>query len=170
MTMCCNFGPSKIIVVGRNFGPSLVSIVGHSLKPTQIMVVGRTFMTFKNYYCCPLYLDRPSLRFLVVNLYCWFCKASAVWASAFYKSRYPSVCPCVCSLLRYHLNVFLPPLPEVGCPKCFKIRNPWGKEVVSDFKTFTNKGCKITAHKKIFLGEFGFSKQDIFGIGVSHSF
>ena len=27
------------------------------------------------------------------------------------------VCLCVCSLLRYGLNVFLPPLPKVGCPK-----------------------------------------------------
>ena len=26
-----------------------------------------------------------------------------------------SVCPCVCSLLRYRLTVFLPPLPKVGC-------------------------------------------------------
>ena len=32
---------------------------------------------------------------------------------------------CVCSLLRYRLNVFLPPLPEVGCPKFLGIRNPW---------------------------------------------
>ena len=23
--------------------------------------------------------------------------------------------------------VFLPPLPEVGCPICLEIRNPWGK-------------------------------------------
>ena len=28
-----------------------------------------------------------------------------------------SVCLSVCSLLRYRLNVFLPPLPKVGCPK-----------------------------------------------------
>ena len=33
----------------------------------------------------------------------------------------------VCSLLRYRLNVFLPPLPEVGCPIFLQIRNPWGK-------------------------------------------
>ena len=39
----------------------------------------------------------------------------------------PSVCPSVCSLLRYHLNVFLPPLPEVRCPIFLEIRNPWGK-------------------------------------------
>ena len=37
------------------------------------------------------------------------------------------VCLSVCSLLRYRLNVFLPPLPEVGCPKFLEIRNPWGK-------------------------------------------
>ena len=34
---------------------------------------------------------------------------------------------CVCSLLRYHLTVFLPPLTKVGCPIILEIRNPWGK-------------------------------------------
>ena len=42
-----------------------------------------------------------------------------------------SVCLCVCfsvcSLLRYHLNVFLSPLPKVACPQFLEIRNPWGK-------------------------------------------
>ena len=28
-----------------------------------------------------------------------------------------SVCVYVCSLLRYNLNVFLPPLPKIGCAK-----------------------------------------------------
>ena len=40
-----------------------------------------------------------------------------------------SVRVSVCSLLRYRLNVFLPPLPEVGCPKILEIRNPWGNIV-----------------------------------------
>ena len=31
------------------------------------------------------------------------------------------------SLLTYHLNVFLPTFPEVGCPKYLEFRNPWGK-------------------------------------------
>ena len=35
--------------------------------------------------------------------------------------------PFVCSLLRYRLNVFLPPLPEVECPIFLEIQNPWGK-------------------------------------------
>ena len=56
-----------------------------------------------------------------------FFKASALWADAFYKSKCPYVCLCVCSLLRYRLNVFLPPFPEVGCPIFLEIRNPWGK-------------------------------------------
>ena len=34
---------------------------------------------------------------------------------------------CVCSLLRYRLNFFLPPLPELGCEIFLEIRNPWGK-------------------------------------------
>ena len=38
-----------------------------------------------------------------------------------------SVRVSVCSLLRYRLNVFLPPLPKVGYPKILEIRNPWGK-------------------------------------------
>ena len=38
-----------------------------------------------------------------------------------------SVCPSVCSLLRYRLSIFLPPLPEVGCPIFLEIRNPWVK-------------------------------------------
>ena len=40
---------------------------------------------------------------------------------------HPSVCPSVCSLLRYHLNVIFPPLPQVGCTIFLEIRNPWGK-------------------------------------------
>ena len=40
-----------------------------------------------------------------------------------------SVCLSLCSFLRYRLNVFLPSLPEVGCPIFLKIRNPWGKEI-----------------------------------------
>ena len=38
-----------------------------------------------------------------------------------------SLCLSVCSLLRYCLKVFLPPLPEVGGPKFLELRNPWGK-------------------------------------------
>ena len=30
-------------------------------------------------------------------------------------------------LLRYRLNIFLPPLPEIGCPIFLEIQNPWGK-------------------------------------------
>ena len=37
-----------------------------------------------------------------------------------------SVRPSV-HFLRYRLTVFLPPLPEVGCPIFLEIRNPWGK-------------------------------------------
>ena len=55
-------------------------------------------------------------------------KASALWADAFYKSKYPCVCVCV-HFLGYRLTVVLPPLLEVGCPKVLEIRNPWGKKV-----------------------------------------
>ena len=53
-----------------------------------------------------------------------------------------SVCPFVCSLLRYRLNVFLPPLLEVGCPIFLEIRNPWGKVMERSglrFKYFCSK-------------------------------
>ena len=85
-------------------------------------------------------------------------KASALWADAFYKSKCPSVCPSVfvrvfvclfvCSLLRYRLNVFLPPFPKVGCPIFFEIRNPWGKVVERSgliFEHFCLVLSKITA-------------------------
>ena len=84
--------------------------------------------------------DPPSLRlihiFKINNIHIReFFKASALWADAFYKSKCSpvclsvclSVCPSVYSLLRYRLNVFWPPLPEVGCPICLEIQNPWGK-------------------------------------------
>ena len=41
-----------------------------------------------------------------------------------------SVCLSVCLMslfMGYILRPILPPLPEVGCPKFFEIRNPWGK-------------------------------------------
>ena len=42
--------------------------------------------------------------------------------------EFQSISPLfVCSLLRYRLNVFLPQLPEVGCPIFLELRNPWGK-------------------------------------------
>ena len=43
----------------------------------------------------------------------------AFWADSVYKSRCPSVCVCVCvsvcmsPLVRYRLNVFLPPFTKV---------------------------------------------------------
>ena len=46
------------------------------------------------------------------------------------------VCVYVCSLLRYRLTVFLPPLPEVGCPLFLEIQNPWGKVMERSGLTF----------------------------------
>ena len=80
------------------------------------------------------------IPFLVTNVinYVIF-KASALRADAFYKSKCPSVCVCVCMsvhFVRYRLTVFLPPLPEVGCPIFLEIRNPWGKVVERSGVTF----------------------------------
>ena len=55
-------------------------------------------------------------------------KAWALWANAFYKLKCPNVCVCV-HFVRYRLNVFLPPLPEVGCPIILEFCNPWGKVI-----------------------------------------
>ena len=69
-----------------------------------------------------------------------------------------SVRVCVCSLLRYRLNVFLPPLPEVRCPKILKILNPsWGKVVERSgarFEHFCSKMVKNRRRKKSF--SYGF--------------
>ena len=85
-------------------------------------------------------------------------KASALWADAFYKSKCLSVCPSVCSLLRYHLNVFLPPLPEIGCPIFLEIRNPWGNsngKKWSQIRTFLFENClKSSRKKKFFFADF----------------
>ena len=41
--------------------------------------------------------------------------------------------------------------------------------ILSDLKTFTNKGCKLLRKKSNFFGEFCLTEKDFFGIGVSHS-
>ena len=58
-------------------------------------------------------------------------KASALWADVPNVHIFVclSVCLFVCSLLRYWLMVFLPPLPEVRFPIFLEIRNPWGKKM-----------------------------------------
>ena len=70
----------------------------------------------------------------------------------------PSVCLCVFSLLRYRLTVFLPPLPEVGCPIFLEIRNPWGKsngKKWSQIWTFLFENClKLLRKKKFFSSLF----------------
>ena len=68
-----------------------------------------------------------------------------------------SVCLSVCSLLRNCLNVFLPPLPKIICPKILEILNPWGKVVERSgfrFEHFVWKWSKIAKQKKMFFGWF----------------
>ena len=77
-----------------------------------------------------------STIFEIVLSFIFIFKASALWADAFYKSKCPSVCVFVCSLLSYRLTVFLPPLPEVGCPIFLEIWNPWGKVMERSSLTF----------------------------------
>ena len=66
--------------------------------------------------------------------------------------------------MRYRLNVFLTPLPKVGCPKVLEIQNPWGKVVerwVSDLNIFAQKRSKIAAAKKVFM-----DKKEVFPFEV----
>ena len=62
-----------------------------------------------------------------------------------------SISLCVCSLLRYHLNVFLPPFPEVACPIFLEIRNAWGKVMERSglrFDPFLFESCLNLQRKK----------------------
>ena len=81
-----------------------------------------------------------------------FFKASALWADAFYKSK----CSSVCSLLRYHLNVFLPPLPEVGCPIFLESLGKSSGKKWSHIWTFLFENCLKSPRKKkkCFLADF----------------
>ena len=86
----------------------------------------------------------------------WYTQLVTTDSQNMMRPSVASVCPCLCSLLRYCLNVFLPPVPKVGWPIFLEIWNPWGKvmkEVLSDLKTFTNKGCKIATQKKFIFGQ-----------------
>ena len=58
------------------------------------------------------------------------------------------VCVCLCAclfvhFLSYRLTVFLPPLPEVGCPIFLEIRNPWGKVMERSGLTFEHFSLKV---------------------------
>ena len=70
----------------------------------------------------------------------------------------PSVCLSVCSLLRYCLKEFLPPLPKVGRPIFLKILNPWGEKMERSglrFEHFCSKmGLNRHCKKKFFLRIF----------------
>ena len=82
-------------------------------------------------------LGTPPSELTPMTMFYWNIYKLALLADAFYKLKCPSACPCVrlsvrlsvCSLLRYRLNVFLPPLPEVGFPIFLEIQNPWGKVI-----------------------------------------
>ena len=74
-----------------------------------------------------------------------------------------SVGPSVCSLLRYRLTVFLPPLPEVGCQIFLEVRNSWGKVMKRSGLTFEHFSLEVVYNrrpkKRFFFGGFSFSKH-----------
>ena len=65
----------------------------------------------------------------------------------------------VCSLLRYRLNIFLPPLSKVGCPLGLVIRNPWGKVMERSGLRFEHFCCKIAKQKNICLADFALQNK-----------
>ena len=70
-----------------------------------------------------------------------------------------SVCLCVClyvHFLRYNWNLFLPPHPEVKCPKLLEIWNPWGKVMERSGLRFKNFYYQRVWNRR----EFCFTEQD----------
>ena len=59
-----------------------------------------------------------------------------------------SVRVCVCSLLRYCLTVFLPPLPKVECQIFLEIRNPWGKLMERSGLTFEHFWLEVVKNRR----------------------
>ena len=58
------------------------------------------------------------------------------------------MCVSVCSLLRYRLNVFLPPHPEVRCPIFLEIRNPWGKVMEGSGLRFEHLSLEVVSNRQ----------------------
>ena len=54
----------------------------------------------------------------------------------------------VCSLMRYRLNVFLPPLLKVGCSKFLEIRNPWGKVMERSGLRFEHFSLEVVQNRR----------------------
>ena len=73
------------------------------------------------------------------------------------------VCPSVCSLLRYRLTVFLPPLPEVGGPIFLEIQNSWGKVMEKSGLTFEHFWLEVVKNHraKVFVVVADFALQSI---------
>ena len=70
----------------------------------------------------------------------------------------------VCSLLRYRLTVFFPPLPKVGCQIFLEIRNPWGKVMERSgltFKYFCLEEVLYHRAKKVFFFFADFALQNM---------
>jgi len=66
----------------------------------------------------------------------------------------------ICSLLRYRLNVFLPPLSEVGCPIFLEIQNPLGKIMERSGLRFEHFSLEmfLNTQKKKFLLNLPYKK------------
>ena len=81
-----------------------------------------------------------------MNIFVWKLSKITAQKKVFFLSLF--------SLLRYRLTVFLPPLPEVGCPIFLEIRNPWGKVMERSglrYEHFCLKWSKIATQKKVFF-------------------
>ena len=68
-----------------------------------------------------------------------------------------SICLSVRHTFSLQLTFFMSPLPEVQCPNCFDIQNPWGKVMIRSgfrFEHFWSKMVKHCRRKKSFLKHF----------------
>ena len=72
-----------------------------------------------------------------------FMRSFRIMGRFYYNLICPCIYPSVCSLLRYLLNIFLPPFPEVGCPIFLEIQNPWGKVVENCGIRFEHFSLKV---------------------------
>jgi hypothetical protein len=61
------------------------------------------------------------------------------------------------SLLKYRLTIFLPQLPEVGCPIFLEIQNPWGKVMERSGLRYERFCLKIVYNRRIIFFFFFFS-------------
>ena len=106
-----------------------------------------------------------------------FFKAPALWADAFYKLICSYVCLCVCvsvCLFTFEVpfNCLFAPISQSQMSKTLRDLEVGGKvmeTMVSNWKTFTNKGCEIAVEKKFVFGSILPNTEQVFLVSVFHT-